>query len=163
MNTKNQIKLIKVGYVMTLLAVVLFSLKDVARGFQDGYKDEGNGTLIGFLQGLAMLVIAFLAIRVLVYLYRFIDSVQIGHVFSEDNVRRLKRMGWYCTTIPFILFSFNASIYIQENINESKLVLKIIENIDFQIWLLIFGLTLSTIAFVFKKGIELKLEQDLTI
>ena len=163
MTTQNQIKSIKTGYVITLLAVFLFSLKDAVRGFYDGYSDTGKGTSFEFLQGLVIFVIMFLGLRVLVYLYRFIDSVQIGNVFSEENVSRLKRMGWYCTTIPFLLFVFNASIYIQRTSDKMNLMLKIIENVDFQIWLLIFGLTLSTIAFVFKKGIELKLEQDLTI
>ncbi|KQR70343.1 DUF2975 domain-containing protein [Pedobacter sp. Leaf176] len=163
MNTQNQIKLIKAGYVITLLVVFLFSLKDAVRGFQEGHNGEGNGTLIGFLQGLVVFVITFLALRVLVYLYRFIDSVQIGHVFSEDNVSRLKRMGWYCTTIPFILFLFKASVYIHRNSYKSDLALNIIENVDFQIWLLIFGLTLLTIAFVFNKGILLQRENDLTI
>ncbi|GAA3964762.1 hypothetical protein GCM10022246_17360 [Pedobacter ginsengiterrae] len=163
MTTQNQIKSIKTGYVITLLAVFLFSLKDAVRGFYDGYSDTGKGTSFEFLQGLVIFVIMFLGLRVLVYLYRFIDSVQIGNVFSEENVSRLKRMGWYCTTIPFLLFVFNASIYIQRTSDKMNLMLKIIENVDFQIWLLIFGLTLLTIAFVFKKGIELKLEQDLTI
>ena len=163
MTTQNQIKSIKTGYVITLLAVFLFSLKDAVRGFYDGYSDTGKGTSFEFLQGLVIFVIMFLGLRVLVYLYRFIDSVQIGNVFSEENVSRLKRMGWYCTTIPFLLFVFNASIYIQRTSDKMNLMLKIIENVDFQIWLLIFGLTLLTLAFVFKKGIELKLEQDLTI
>ena len=163
MTTQNQIKSIKTGYVITLLAVFLFSLKDAVRGFYDGYSDTGKGTSFEFLQGLVIFVIMFLGLRVLVYLYRFIDSVQIGNVFSEENVSRLKRMGWYCTTIPFLLFVFNASIYIQRTSDKMNLMLKIIENVDFQIWLLIFGLTLLTIAFVFKKGLELKLEQDLTI
>lgn len=163
MTTQNQIKSIKTGYVITLLAVFLFSLKDAVRGFYDGYSDTGKGTSFEFLQGLVIFVIMFLGLRVLVYLYRFIDSVQIGNVFSEENVSRLKRMGWYCTTIPFLLFVFNASIYIQRTSDKMNLMLKKIENVEFQIWLLIFGLTLLTIAFVFKKGIELKLEQDLTI
>lgn len=163
MKIQNQIKLIKTGYVITLLAVFLFSLKDAVRGFQDGYNDKGNGTYFDFLQGTVVFVIMFLGLRVLVYLYRFIDSVEIGNVFSEDNVSRLKRMGWYCTTIPFLLFAFNTSIYIKRTSNKNDLILNVIENVDFQIWLLIFGLTLLTIAFVFKKGIELKLEQDLTI
>lgn len=163
MKTQNEIKLIKTGYVITLLAVFLFSLKDAVRGFQDGYNDEGSGTSFGFLQGLVMFVIAFLGLRVLIYLYRFIDSVQVGNVFSEDNVSRLNRMGCYCAIIPFLLFAFNASIYIQQTRDEKDLVLRIIEKVDFQIWLLIFGLTLLTIAFVFKKGIEIKQENDLTI
>lgn len=72
-------------------------------------------------------------------------------------------MGWYCTIIPFALFFYNASVYVDRFGNHKNLFLSIVENVDFQIWLLIFGLTLLTIAFVFKKGIELKQENDLTI
>lgn len=163
MKTQNQIRLIKLGYVATLIAVLLFSLKDMSRGFEDGYTDGGNGGIFGFVHGTLILTITFFSARVLIYLYRFIDSVQVGNVFSEENTNRLKRMGWYCTAIPFLLFIFNAMDYVHSSKNNEGLIFKIAQNVDFQIWLLIFGLTLLTIAFVFKKGIELKQENDLTI
>ncbi|WP_316827757.1 DUF2975 domain-containing protein [Pedobacter miscanthi] len=163
MKTQNQIMLIKLGYVITLITVFLFSLKDLARGFEDGYTDGGNGGIFGLVHGTLILTISFFGLRVLIYLYRFIDSVQVGNVFSEKNTSRLKRMGWYCTAIPFLLFIFNAMDYMHSSGNNENLIFKTIQNVDFQIWLLIFGLTLLTIAFVFKKGIELKQENDLTI
>lgn len=163
MKTQNQIKLIKIGYIVTLLAVLLFSLKDAAQSFEDGYTEGGKGGMFGLVQGLFMLLVTYFGLRVLIYLYRFIDSVQVGNVFSEENASRLKRMGWYCAIIPFLLFTFNALVYANQLNSHKDLVFKIIENVDFQIWLLIFGLTLLTIAFVFKKGIELKQENDLTI
>lgn len=163
MKTDNQIRLIKMGYIITLLAVFLFSFKDAVRGFEDGYSEGGKGGLFGLFAGIFILLITFFGLRILVYLYRFIDSVQAGHVFSNENAERLKRMGWYCTFIPFALFVFNALEYANQSGNHKNLTLSIIENVDFQIWLLIFGLTLLTIAFVFKKGIELKKENDLTI
>lgn len=163
MKTQNQIMLIKLGYILTLITVVLFSLTDMARGSEDGYADGGNGGVFGLVHGTLILIISFFCLRVLLYLYRFIDSVQVGNVFSEENTSRLKRMGWYCTAIPFLLFIFNAMDYVRASGNDENLTLKIIQNVDFQFWLLIFGLTLLTIAFVFKKGIELKQEHDLTV
>jgi len=151
------------GYVTTLIIVLLFSFKDAARGFEDGYSEGGKEGGFGLLVGGLILLITFFGLRILVYLYRFIDSVQAGNVFNEENAGRLKHMGWYCTIIPFALFFYNASVYVDRFGNHKNLFLSIVENVDFQIWLLIFGLTLLTIAFVFKKGIELKQENDLTI
>ena len=163
MKTQNQIRLIKMGYLATLLIVVLFSLKDASKSFEEGYTDAGKGGLLGMVEGLFILIIMFFSSRVLVYLYRFINSIEMGNVFSTENTGRLTRMGWYCTMIPFLLFVYNAMLYANQLNNRQDLVFKVIENVDFQIWLLIFGLTLLTIAFVFRKGIELQQENDLTI
>jgi len=163
MKTQNQIRLIKMGYVVTLLVVILFSLKDASRGFEEGNTDSGKGGLLDLVKGLFILIIMFFSSRVLVYLYRFINSIEIGNVFSTENAGRLTRMGWYCTMIPFLLFIYNVMVYTDQSNNRQDLLFKIIENVDFQIWLLIFGLTLLTIAYVFKKGIELQQENDLTI
>lgn len=163
MKTQNQIRLIKMGYLATLLIVILFSLKDASRSFEEGYTDGGKGGVLGIVQGLFILIIMFFSSRVLVYLYRFINSIEMGSVFSTENTGRLTRMGWYCTMIPFLLFIYNAMVYANQLNNRQDVVFKIIENVDFQIWLLIFGLTLLTIAFVFRKGIELQQENDLTI
>ena len=163
MKTQNQIKLIKIGYLATLLIVLLFSLKDASKSFEEGYIDGGKGGVLGIVQGFFILIIMFFSSRVLVYLYRFINSIEMGSVFSTENTGRLTRMGWYCTMIPFLLFIYNAMVYANQLNNRQDVVFKIIENVDFQIWLLIFGLTLLTIAFVFRKGIELQQENDLTI
>ncbi|QXU42759.1 DUF2975 domain-containing protein [Pedobacter sp. D749] len=163
MKTQNQIRLIKMGYLATLLIVILFSLKDASKSFEEGYTDGGKGGVLGIVQGLFILIIMFFSSRVLVYLYRFINSIEMGSVFSTENTGRLTRMGWYCTMIPFLLFIYNAMVYANQLNNRQDVVFKIIENVDFQIWLLIFGLTLLTIAFVFRKGIELQQENDLTI
>jgi len=163
MKTQNQIKLIKMGYLATLLIVILFSLKDASKSFEEGYTDGGKGGVLGIVQGLFILIIIFFSSRGLVYLYRFINSIEMGNVFSTENTGRLTRMGWYCTMIPFLLFIYNALVYANQLNNRQDLAFKVIENVDFQIWLLIFGLTLLTIAFVFRKGIELQQENDLTI
>ncbi|TCD10603.1 DUF2975 domain-containing protein [Pedobacter frigidisoli] len=163
MKTINQIRLIKLGYITTLVAVVLFSLNDASRGFADGYQDAGSTSVFGVVKGLFILLICFLSSRVFVYLYRFINSVEVGNVFTEENSKLLNRIGWYCTIMPFLVFVFNGLEYLQQSSIHKDLLFDIVKNVDFQIWLLIFGLTILTIAFVFKKGIELKQENDLTI
>lgn len=72
-------------------------------------------------------------------------------------------MGFYCISLPFLLFMLNAIDYVRHSGIQNMQIGILIKQIDFEIWLLIFGLTLLTIAFVFKKGIELKKESDLTI
>ncbi|MFW0718681.1 DUF2975 domain-containing protein [Pedobacter sp. N23S346] len=163
MKTQHQILMIKLGYVITLISVLLFSLGDAARDFRDGYNDAGTPGTLSFTHGILMLLIVFLTLRVLVYIYRFIDSVQEGNVFIEENTRRLIRMGFYCISIPFLLFGYNAMSYLHHANSNATQISDVIKYVDFEIWLLIFGLTLLTIAFVFKKGIELKQESDLTI
>ncbi|MBC6110016.1 DUF2975 domain-containing protein [Pedobacter fastidiosus] len=118
---------------------------------------------LSFLKGCILLIITFFALRVLVYLYRFIDSIQRGDVFSTENIKRLSLMGYYCMSIPFVILGLDLITY---TINKSffkNLPYKVVYQGDFDFWLLIFGLTLLTIAFVFKKGIEIKQENDLTI
>ena len=163
MKIKNQIRLIKVGYIIILFAVLLFSLDDGLRGFWDGYNAAGMENPPGWMYGILLLFISFFTLRVLVYLYRFIDSVQQGSVFNDENVIRLTRMGFYCISLPFLLFMLNAMDYTRHSGIQHLQIGKLIKHVDFEIWLLIFGLTLLTIAFVFKKGIELKNESDLTI
>lgn len=163
MKIKNQIRFIKIGYITTLIAVFLSSLDEAKRGFIDGYNAAGNENTPGWMYGILLLFIAFFMLRVLVYLYRFIDSVQHGSVFNEENTIRLTRMGFYCTSLPFLLFALNAIDYVRHSGIQHMQLTEIIKHVDFEIWLLIFGLTLLTIAFVFQKGIELKQESDLTI
>ncbi|MFD2288164.1 DUF2975 domain-containing protein [Pedobacter petrophilus] len=163
MKTQHQILIIKTGYILTLASTLLFSFNDAARGFEEGYNEAGKPGMESIMDGLLLLLICFLTLRVLIYLYRFINSVQDGNVFSEENTRRLSRMGFYCTTIPFLLFAFNAITYLHQSRDNAIQISDIIKHVDFEIWLLIFGLTLLTIAFVFKKGIELKQESELTI
>lgn len=163
MKIKNQISLIKIGYVITLVAVFLSSLDEARKGFSDGYNAAGNENTPGWMYGILLLIISFFMLRVLVYLYRFIDSVQQESVFNEENTIRLTRMGFYCTSLPFLLFVLNAIDYARHSGIKHIYLTEVIKHVDFEIWLLIFGLTLLTIAFVFKKGIELKQESDLTI
>lgn len=163
MKTQHQILAIKTAYVITLASALLLSFDDAARGFRDGYNAAGNPGKSSLTEGILSLLICFFTLRVLVYLYRFINSVQNGKVFNEENASRLTRMGYYCTIIPFLLFGFNLIGYLNGVGNKTLGISDIIKHVDFEIWLLIFGLTLLTIAFVFKKGIIINQENELTI
>ncbi|RNL55695.1 DUF2975 domain-containing protein [Pedobacter jejuensis] len=156
MKTQSQIKLIKIGYILILtLGFLISMINGGIQSFKDGYNSLGPSKM-NFFQGCLVLVISFFAIRIFLYLYRFMNSVELDEVFNVANIRRLYLMGWYCISVPFLLFLFNCS-----NLNE--LGFRTISNVDFEFWLLILGITLLTISFVFKKGIELKQENDLTI
>ena len=163
MKIRNQIRLIKFAFIITLIFVLLSSFDDAERGFKDGYNAAGMENSPGWTYGILLLFISFFTLRVLVYLYRFIDSVQDGSVFNDENIIRLTRMGVYCISLPFLLFMLNAIDYVRHSGIQHIQIIKLFRHVDFEIWLLIFALTLLTIAFVFKKGIELKKESDLTI
>ncbi|TDG36569.1 DUF2975 domain-containing protein [Pedobacter changchengzhani] len=162
MNTKNQIKLIKVIYIVILLSgLIISTFGDGIEGFKKGMEDANNGVslsfnLLSFLQGILLIIILFLSLRVFLYLYRFMDAVERGEVFSVENIERLTTMGWYCVMLSFGTFLFNC-------LELTRFTLSAIMNVGFEFWLLVLGITLLTIAFVFKKGIELKQENDLTI
>lgn len=162
MKTQYQIKLTKIIYVVVLVIGFLISMINGGiAGFRDGWNHvntssgSGNNDL-SFSQGFLILIISFFALRIFVYLYRFINSIELGEVFSVENIQRLYLAGWYCVSVPFLLFIFNC-------LNLDKLSINNVLNVDFEFWLLILGITLLTIAFVFKKGLELKQENDFTI
>ncbi|WP_443946541.1 DUF2975 domain-containing protein [Pedobacter sp. AW1-32] len=167
MKIKNQITLIKIGYLAVLCIAILFGLKDAQQGFTDGWNSANQNiseeTSMYFIQFVLIMTIAFFGLRFFIYLYRFINQVEQGNVFSEENIRRLFLMGWYCISIPFLLYSYNVMANMGENPISVEYLGRIAESVVFEFWLLIFGITLLTIAFVFKKGIELKQENDLTI
>lgn len=88
MKIRNQIRLIKFAFIITLIFVLLSSFDDVERGFKDGYTAAGMENSPGWTYGILLLFISFFTLRVLVYLYRFIDSVQDGSVFNDENIIR---------------------------------------------------------------------------
>lgn len=121
-----------------------------------------NGYL-SFLKGCLVLMIAFLGLRILVFLYVFISSVQEGNVFSEENIKRLSKMGWYALILPVIILAYD---FVGIKISEAIFInqpYRVVADLSFETWPIILGITLLTIAFVFKKGLQLKQENDLTI
>lgn len=157
MKTKNQIFLIKIAYLFILILSIVINFGDFQRGFMEGF-DETKSKNIGFLEGVFILFSTTIALNIIIQLYLFINSIHLDLVFSEKNIKRLDKMGWCCIILSFTIYAFYIS-----KIGWKDLSYSVIAAVNFEFWLLIFGITLLTIGFVFKKGIELQQEQDLTI
>lgn len=162
MKTQNKIKLIKVVYIIVLVSAFIGAMYNGGlQGFKDGWNDESGPAsvsveFLSFFRGLLIIAIVFLSLSVFVYLYRFIDSVEKEEVFSDKNIQRLDLVGWYCVAHSFSIFLFNCLAL--ANLNLSTVM-----GVAFEFWLLMLGVTLLTISFVFRKGVEIKQENDLTI
>lgn len=157
MKTKNQIFLIKIAYLLVLILCIIYNFSDMQRGFMDGF-NETKAEDIGFVETIFLFLSAIIGLNVIIQLYLFINAIQLGQVFSEKNIRRLGKMGWYCIILSFTIYAFYLS-----RTDWKELSYKVMVAVNFEFWLLIFGIILLTIGFVFKKGIELQQEQDLTI
>ena len=156
MEIKHQIFLIKSTYIFLLVLGFLYFFGDLKNGFMDGYHDEKPVILNSWFTILVLFTSAYLGLVVLYQLFKFINSVNDVTVFSEKNVKLIQKMGWNCMIQSILLYLFYLSKL--DHINFESL-----RGVNFEFYLLIFGLTLITISFVFKKGIQLQQEQDLTI
>ncbi|WP_316738979.1 DUF2975 domain-containing protein [Pedobacter aquatilis] len=170
MKTYNQLMLIKVGYILMLAVIILLGLEDGIRGFNDGLKDVPSLSIhsedatprvwyFEFLFGSIVFVTAYLGFMIIVHLYAFINSANSKDVFIERNYVRLHKIGIYAVLTSFLFYFFNV-LKITKSINVNVGILK---NAEFNVWLLIFGITMLAVAFVFKKGIVLQEQNDLTI
>ncbi|TCC91870.1 DUF2975 domain-containing protein [Pedobacter frigiditerrae] len=161
MHTKNQITLIKLSFLLTIVGSVALRLDIFREGFIEGWKGTGDVKAPSLLEAFVAFTGVYFGLKILINLFRFINSVQKENIFDEKNVTRLTSMGWSSITLSFLLYIF----YFLKTIVSFSMdsVYKAIELVDFDFWLIIFGITLLTIGFVFKKGIELQQEQDLTI
>lgn len=167
----NQITIIKAAYILLLAVVIVLGLKDASKGFIDGWQgiplekssNINYSSLNSFLQllaGIFVLSSAYLGSRIITMLYAFINSAKSDDVFSITNYKRLFWMGVNAILTSFLVyFYYLIKLYIKAD----GLKIDTLREVDFNFWLFVFGLTLLTIAFVFKKGIELKQENDLTI
>ena len=159
MKASNQIFLIKVAYVLILLLALAYNFSDVQSGFSDGVNGIVPKEKFTFLSGVLLFVGTFIGLAIIINLYTFINSIQDKKVFTITNIKRISALGFYCILQTFLLYAFYFS-----KLDFSKgLTYQAIISVNFDFWLLIFGITLLTIGFVFKKGIELQQDQDLTI
>lgn len=166
MKTKNKLILIQIAYGVILAFALLTQFKDMKKGYIEGYNAGHNidsmvFTTIDFIKGLLVVVGSIMCLYILFHLYNFINSVKKGKIFKQENIRRLVIMGWQCIILPFLFYGF----YFMEThayVGKSS-IYEMLVSVTFDFWLLLFGITLLTIGFVFQKGIELQQEQDLTI
>jgi uncharacterized membrane protein YedE/YeeE len=97
-----------------------------------------------------------IGVVILTQLFKFVNSVKEANVFTEKNIKLIQKMGWNCIAESVLLYVFYLSKLNFINVESMR-------SVNFEFWLLVFGLTLLTISFVFKKGIQLQKEQELTI
>ncbi len=161
MKTEKQILLIKVAYFIILISSIVFWLDDFKKGFTSGWEGNDQVNSPNFLEGVFAMFAAYLGLKVLINLYLFINSIQKNEIFKEKNITRLSMIGKHSIllSIAFYVFYF---LKISSQMPNIALLQKI-KIVDLDFWLLLFGLTLLTISFVFKKDIELQQEKDLTI
>ena len=159
MKISNQIFAIKVGYILILLLALAYGFSDMQRGFNDGFNGVEPKENLSLISSLLLIAGAAIGLIIVINIYRFINSIQKAEVFSAVNIKRISNLGWCCILQCFLLYVFYYSKSdLSVGLNYQSMIA-----INFEFWLLIFGLTLLTISFVFKKGIELQKEQDLTI
>lgn len=156
MTTKNQINLIKLTYILLLVLGFFYVFGDLRKGFMDGYNDVKPVAENSWMSIIILFLSAYVGVLILVQLFKFINSVNEADVFSVKNIKLIQKMGWNCILQSILLYVFYLSKLKFVNI-------EVLRDINFEFWLLLFGLTLLTISFVFKKGIQLQNEQDLTI
>lgn len=169
MKTYNQLVLVKVGYIVILSVIILLGLEDGIRGFNDGlngpslsiHSEDAKPPVwyFEFLLGSIVFVTAYLGVMIIAHLYAFINSANSKDVFIEKNYVRLYKIGVYAIVTSFLVYTFNV-LKITKSINFD---MEILRNAEFNVWLLIFGITMLAVAFVFKKGIALQEQNDLTI
>jgi len=120
-------------------------------------------SLLNVFQTSLILVLLVFGILLLVKLYYFIDDSSKGLIFTLDNINRIKSIGGYC-----ILISITSLIVDIVSYHISKELfrhteLKTSYDLDFNYLLCTVGVVTIIIMYVFKKGYDLKQEQDLTV
>ncbi|RYF19362.1 MAG: DUF2975 domain-containing protein [Flavobacteriales bacterium] len=156
MKMKNQILVIKICYLLILVFGIAYHFEYFLEGFNDGIDGSGAKSELSWLSTILMMISAGIGASILVKLYAFINSTNENSVFSSRNIGRLTTIGWCCVLQSFLVYAYYVSKL--EVIN-----LGLLRAVSFDFWLLLFGLTLLTISFVFKKGLELQQEQEFTI
>jgi magnesium-transporting ATPase (P-type) len=156
MTTKNQINLIKLTYIFLLILGFFYAFGDIRKGFMDGFNGVKPTEELNWLS-IVLLFLGFgIGVVILTQLFKFINSVNEAKVFTEKNIKLIQKMGFNCIAESVLLYVFYLSKLNFINVESMR-------SVNFEFWLFLFGLTLLTISFVFRKGIQLQKDQDLTI
>ncbi|TKB99988.1 DUF2975 domain-containing protein [Pedobacter cryotolerans] len=159
MKTKNQVLLLKLAYILVIVLALIYNYGDMQKGFIDA--STGVDRSLHPVAIIALIFATIIGIGIVLNIYFFINSIQNNSVFSLLNISRITMIGWFCISQAVLLYAF---YFFEANgkINNNSIYQKIV-GVDFDFWLVIFGITMLIIGFVFKKGIELQKEQELTI
>ena len=125
--------------------------------------NEDSSSLISFFMFIVAIIVVVLGIKVLINFYKFLNALVKDEVFTLQNVKRLFKMGIFIACISPLVYLF----YYLNFMNAQKMMkpysFTVLRNFDFDVTPLMFGLILVAVSYVFRKGIEIQQEQDLTI
>lgn len=121
------------------------------------------GLLKGLLALLIILVVLFFLVWSVTAFYRFIRDVKKRQIFTKDNVRRLRAIGYGLFTMGIIGNLLNATKYYQ--LQEEAVSFPGYELDSFWISYKIFIIAFLFVLFaeVFSVGVKMKEDQDLTV
>ena len=132
----------------------------------DAYNQKSPQKKLSFLSGCRvslMLAILVFSMLLLFKLYYFIDESSKGLIFTLDNIDRIKAIGGYCIWLSIALLVLDIVNYYISSEIFSHTELKTTYMFDFNYLLFTVGVLTIVIMYVFKKGYDLKQEQDLTV
>ena len=116
----------------------------------------------GFRMALAFAMLCF-SILLLLKLYYFIDDSSKGMIFTMENINRIKVIGGYCISLSITSFIWDLCGYFITKELFSHTTFTTAYSFDFNYLLVTVGIVTIVIMQVFKKGYDLKQEQDLTV
>lgn len=132
----------------------------------DVYNKSSAQKMLSFFTGFRMtLAFAMLCFSILLLskLYYFIDDSSKGMIFTIENINRIKVIGGYCISLSIASFIWDLCGYFITKELFSHTSFTTAYSFDFNYLLLTVGIVTIVIMQVFKKGYELKQEQDLTV
>ncbi|ANH82624.1 hypothetical protein A8C56_18060 [Niabella ginsenosidivorans] len=110
------------------------------------------------------MVVAYISIGIafFVKLYQLIASIGQNKIFEMTNIKRVTSLGWLAILIGIITYQLNYLFFYIKNApglqHEGE-----IYKAELPCWPFLLGLVLLTVGYTFKKGLELKEENDMTI
>jgi len=118
--------------------------------------------LTGFRMAITAAMVVF-SILLLLKLYYFIDDSSKGKIFTLKNINRIKVIGSYCISLSIASLIWDVCNYFITKALFSHTSFRTAYSFDFNYLLLTVGIVTIVIMQIFKKGYELKQEQDLTV
>ena len=132
----------------------------------DVYNRSSPQKMFSFLTGFRMAITAAMvvfSILLLLKLYYFIDDSSKGKIFTLENINRIKVIGSYCISLSIASLIWDVCNYFITKALFSHTSFRTAYSFDFNYLLLTVGIVTIVIMQIFKKGYELKQEQDLTV
>lgn len=175
---------IKISYVLLLLFTLFYTLffEGGIQHFKEGWNsvdcstcEESRKIITGtspdpgrsfwILKGCSyLLLFTYIGIGIafLSKLYHFIKSASRNKIFESINIKRVTSMGWLAILIGIITYLINYLLVYTKGTPVPQPA-AVIYKTEFPFWPFLLGLVLLTVGYTFKKGVELKEENDLTV